>query len=82
MVEISNYTFNMLVISSFRYALGRMTYIVGETVDFLSSYKSEINVETLRLIIREIEEAKNLGMKMDEEDWLRLRDILKQEISK
>jgi hypothetical protein len=78
-VEISNYNLNMLAISSFRYALGRMTYIVGETADFLNSYKDQLTPNTKALIIREIEEAKGLGMKIDEEDWLRLRDILKQE---
>lgn len=62
-----------IYISAVRYALGRKTYIVGVTCDFIN--KQVLSKECRDVIIRDIKEAEetnNLGMETDKKEWLRL----------
>lgn len=64
---------------AFRYALGRMTYVVGEVCRVLEAYSDHLSPQTRRLIIEEITEAERrggLGMEMDAKQWQRLRGAL------
>ena len=74
-----------MLISAVRYALGRMTYIVGTTCDFVASIKDKLSEKCIYIIIHDIEEeleryhsfGKKLGMDMDERSWLNLLEFLK-----
>ena len=64
-----------IYISALRYALGRRSYIVSDTIDTLM--KVELSEQTIGVMIRDIEECEDYGMEMDKQDWLRLLDYLK-----
>lgn len=73
---------NTLMFCSFRYALGRMTYIVADICRILSESKNILDAPTKALIIKEIlkaEDEEKLGMDMDKEEWIRLVEVLKNE---
>jgi hypothetical protein len=60
---------NMLYITSFRYCLGRRTYIVGEFYDnFIEDYKY-LNDKTLLSMEKDITDAYNLGDNCDKVIW-------------
>lgn len=63
-----------IVISAVRYALGRMTYIVSLTVNYVLKdiEEKKLSNECLRIICRDILEAKNLGMDCDRKEWQKL----------
>ena len=64
-----------IYISALRYALGRRSYIVSDTIDTLM--KVELSEQTIGVMIRDIEECEDYGMEMDKQDWLRLLEHLK-----
>lgn len=63
-----------IVISAVRYALGRMTYIVELTVDYILEEieYDKLSDSCLNVIRNDIKEAKNYGMECDKEQWLKL----------
>ena len=63
-----------IVISAVRYALGRMTYIVSLTVNYVLKdiEEKKLSNECLRIICRDILEAKDLGMDCDRAYWQKL----------
>ena len=64
--------FEQIVISAERYALGRMTYIVEITVNYILE---EIEKDKcLDIIAEDIRQAKNLGMECDKKCWIKLLD--------
>ena len=74
---------DLLYLAAFRYALGRMTYIVQVIADELM--KAELSDETKKTILREIKEADadipgfnslglGLGMWCDRKDWMRVME--------
>lgn len=75
-----------MLISAVRYALGRMSYIVGTTCEFVASFRGKLSKNCINIIVRDIEEelemyhraGMTLGMDFDERTWLNLRDILKE----
>ena len=71
-----------IVISAVRYALGRMTYIVKLTVDYVLKDISENKLpkECLNLIKRDIEHQKHLGMDCDAREWKRLLNKINEVI--
>lgn len=63
-----------IVISAVRYALGRRTYIVELTVNYVLE---QINCDNLSdrclsQIRDDIKEAKDYGMECDKQDWMKL----------
>lgn len=75
-----------IVISAFRYALGRRTYIVGDTVDWLIANWPAFRLTTRAQIRKELDQAFDdaaagrvyvLGADMDREDWLKLWEFAK-----
>lgn len=71
-----------MIISAVRYALGRMTYIVNLTVDYVLKdiEKNKLSRNCLSVIKQDIESEKHLGMECDEKDWQRLLDRIKKEL--
>lgn len=63
-----------IVISAERYALGRMTYIVEITVNYIMQQieDDKLSDRCLCQIRDDIKEAKYLGMQCDEVQWIKL----------
>ena len=60
---------------AFRYFLGRKTYAVSETVNALKENWNMLSSNSKKIIIQEIEDARNedgLGMECDKKQWLSL----------
>ena len=69
----------LIMICAFRYALGRMTYVPGHTVDWLLANLPRLSKGDRDLLAREIDEAarlQRLGMSCDVATWSRLREAL------
>ena len=60
-----------IIISAVRYALGRMTYIVLITVDYVLKdiEENKLSKKCLYIIKKDIENANDLGMECDKKDW-------------
>lgn len=74
---------DIIFLCAFRYALGRMTYIVSEVAAEIRKNAALLDDSTKRLIIAEITEAEvggRLGMDMDAKVWLELRQVLEKYI--
>lgn len=71
-----------MIISAERYALGRMTYIVSLTVDYILKEieENKLSDECLNVIREDINSTKNLGMKCDKKQWLKLLDRIEEVI--
>jgi hypothetical protein len=69
-----------IVISAVRYAIGRMTYIVSLTVNYVLQEieQDKLSEECLDVIAEDIRQAKNLGMDCDKEEWLKLLDRIEE----
>ncbi len=69
-----------ILIYSFRYALGRMTYCVNDVVEALKNNWEHLDKRDKELILKEVKIAiynNNIGMNMDKKLW---EDILKLEV--
>nr|DAZ47464.1 MAG TPA: hypothetical protein [Caudoviricetes sp.] len=71
-----------IVISATRYALGKMTYIVELTVNYILQEieDDKLSDSCLNIIRRDIKETKNLGMECDREQWLKLFNRIEEVI--
>lgn len=74
--------YEQIIISAERYALGRMTYIVETTVNYILKEIEEdkLSDRCLDVIAEDIRSAKNLGMECDKKDWLKLLDKIEEVI--
>lgn len=77
---MSNY--EHIVVSAVRYALGRMTYIVELTVDYVLNEieNDKLSDYCLSLIKKDIENTKNLGMECDKQKWMQLKNRIEEVI--
>ena len=71
-----------MLLSAERYALGRQTYIVQWTCEFLTNNTHLITTHDLKVVIRDIEQCECYGWDCDKEEWIKLLKILKEELSK
>ena len=71
-----------IIISAERYALGRMTYIVELTVNYILQEieENKLSDSCLDVIREDINSAKNLGMDCDKKQWLILLDRIEEVI--
>lgn len=75
-----------ILICAVRYALGRMSYIVGTVCDYVKSKRNEISDNCKNIIIKDIEESVEyyhaigcrVGMECDEREWINLLNVLKE----
>ena len=74
--------YEQMIISAERYALGRMTYIVEITVNYILKdiEENKLSDECLDVIAEDIRHTKNLGMECDKKDWLKLLDKIEEVI--
>lgn len=78
-LKLNRIDFRLLILSAFRYALGRMTYIVPVVAKVIGESKDRLDIQAVDLIIQEIEDAEKrdgLGMECDIDVWLRLKKEL------
>lgn len=63
-----------IIISAERYALGRMTYIVELTVNYILKEieDNKLSDSCLNVIRKDIKEARDYGMDCDKKQWLKL----------
>ena len=71
-----------IVISAERYALGRMTYIVEITVNYILKEIEEdkLSDRCLDIIAEDIRNKKYLGMECDKKLWIKLLDRIEEVI--
>ena len=71
-----------IIISAERYALGRMTYIVELTVNYILKEieNNKLSESCLDVIRKDIKEARNYGMDCDKKQWLKLLDRIEEVI--
>lgn len=62
-----------------RYALGRMTYAVNDTVSYVLPLIPKLDKRTLSVMQRDIERAPEYGHDCDEADWMRLLYAIREE---
>lgn len=75
----------IVITCAFRYALGRMTYVVDSVATTIEAVVTELETNGLGLIAREIDQAikdGTIGMEMDADRWLKCRAIVLAEIKR
>ena len=70
---------SMMLVSAERYALGRRTYIVHWTCEFIKNNLDLLTKKDRQVMIRDLESAVFYGDDCDEKDWKKLLAILKEE---
>ena len=68
-----------MIVGAERYALGRRTYIVQWTCEFIKNNLHLITNKDKQVMIRDIENPISYGDECDKECWLQLLEILKRE---
>ena len=69
---MTDYELETLLFYSFRYAIGRMTYVVGDICDLLIKHKDKLSKMTKELIIKDILTALHrdmAGREWDRDQW-------------
>ena len=71
--------YEQILISALRYALGRRTYIVGMTAEYIENELPKLSDQCKAIMIEDIERQEQLGNECDREDWMQLLEKLKHE---
>ena len=85
MINASNLQFGQMMVSAMRYALGRMSYVVTTTCDYIRPLIPYLETSILYIMEKDIEEHKknhDLGMVCDKQEWLELWNDIKHEIAR
>lgn len=69
---------SMILVSAERYALGRRTYIVHWTCEFIQDNIHLLSDKDRQVMIRDLESAISYGEDCDEKDWKKLLEFLKE----
>lgn len=71
--------YEQTLISALRYALGRRSYIVKVTTDYMAAEIPKLSEHCKSVMIESIEDQKKFGYgdACDKEDWMSLLDKLK-----
>ena len=72
--------YEQMLISALRYALGRRTYIVEITVNFIISELHSLSDYCKNIMVRDIETAYSYGYECDKKDWMRLLEALESHV--
>ena len=82
-MNLSSRDFGNMVCSTVRYALGRETYIVQDTCNFVSELLPHLHMMTLVVLERDIANAQNYGDEsIDKLHWMTLLDSITFEIER
>lgn len=68
-----------------RYALGRKTYAVSDTVGYVLRVLKLLDYQTIYVMLRDIEEQErigNLGHDCDAAEWMKLKEAIQKEIER
>lgn len=68
-----------MLVGAERYALGRRTYMIQWTCEFIKNNLHLITNKDKQVIIRDLERPISYGDECDKECWLQLLEILKKE---
>ena len=68
---------SMILVSAERYALGRKTYIVNWTCEFIENNLSLLTDKDRQVMIRDLENPISYGDECDEKEWKILLAMLK-----
>ncbi len=73
-----------MLVNAERHSLGRRTYMVDWTCEFIRNNTHLLLEKDKKVIIRDIEQQKEYGYgdKCDEECWLALLDYLREDVEK
>lgn len=74
---------DIVIVCAFRYAIGRMTYVVDSVASEIENQIEYISTKSLVLIRKEITDALNAnkaGMQMDVERWTKCRIAINDEL--
>lgn len=85
LIDPSDERFGEMLNYAVRYALGRRSYAVGDTVDFvmpLIPYLTTRTIYCMHCDIKEQDERGLLGMQCDKVDWMKLYKAIGEEIEK
>lgn len=74
--DLGSKDFNALIMCSFRYALGRTSYMPSWISDIISANKDKLTTNTLNIIIEEITTAHYYGEEHDKRMWLAFKKEL------
>ena len=71
-----------MIVSAIRYALGRMTYIVEMTVNYVLQEieDNKLSDRCLSVIREDIANAEDYGMECDKKDWMKLLNRIEEVI--
>lgn len=69
-----------MLVGAERYALGRRTYIVQWTCEFIKNNLHLITNKDKQVIIRDLEHPISYGDECDKKCWMQLLKILKMEV--
>ena len=78
-MKIDRHDLALMLVLSFRYALGRKTMVVGEVKDLIVNYKDVLNSRQRYCMKRDILEAvdyNQAGQEMDIKVWLEVLEVL------
>lgn len=69
-----------MLVSAVRYALGRQTYIVGWTCEFIKNNLHLLEYKDIVIMIEDIKECGYYGHDIDKLEWLKLLNVLENYI--
>lgn len=71
-----------ILVSAVRYALGRMTYIVELTVNYVLKdiEANKLSEHCLSVIKKDINDARDYGMDCDKQEWVKLLNKIEEVI--
>ena len=72
--------FSAMLVSAERYAMGRQTYIVEWTCEFISNNLHLLTQKDKYVIIKDIESSMNYGADIDKKDWMNLLKTLEKSL--
>ena len=74
--------FGGLLNSVIRYSLGRRTYVVSDTCNIIRKNISVLDDRTIGCAERDIREASDYGANIDQQEWIEVLQILRDEQKK
>jgi len=75
-LKMNNEELSFIMICSFRYCLGRMTYAPDYFKDILFNNLENVTENTINIIIKEISECDNFGRDCDKQTWIKVQKRL------
>lgn len=74
--------YEQMIVSAERYALGRMTYIVEVTVNYILQEieDDKLSDSCLDVIAEDLRSARSYGMECDKKLWMKLLDRIEEVI--